>query len=529
LVELVEQVNSSVRRGPDWRYGAADGSPPGLGIVTSVCRDTSSANSHQISVQWNSAGPNTYRSQYPGMYGYSPSLPMTQSYRWDPTSQLFDLQQVNPADSKSTPQCLSLPAGPETQLAGFKRGDKVRLRPGTTGTSLLLTADNFKASSEACLGKSCDGRIGIVVDIGTLDTVEFPLCYNPSLLTVANLVNGVLCQYLTADLCYADGSLLGPLTSVLASVPTSSFVPSVGDRVRLSNSASNSISGKCLGSADRQLVGTIVRRGIDKRCSVLCTDVRCHMPGQISLYSADDLRRDVPIKLLRIGDRVVLDKSFFNLNDGIRNDGWCLGTKQSKIIGVVRFAPPPEPNGRLQRNILVCAAFCNSDRRTRRNKPIMYAFKSSWLIRADSTLSATSTISGSGSFKPGDRVQLNPGCNDASFEIVGKCLGSCLSSSYGIVLAVGPERDGIHRNIEVVKVSCSSDFNRVGSLVTSRFPIVSVYPSYVLVAAVRSAVLVDEMELRSLSVAVESLLEENGISGIDVMPFVIKYGQEVSH
>ena len=168
---------------------------------------------------------------------------------------------------------------------------------------------------------------------------------------------------------------------------------------------------------------------------------------------------------LQAGDWVVLAPSFA-ANNG---DGWCLGSLLSvpRKVGVVVFAPgaPRSPARADQRSVLVVAVD-DPDK--------VYAFRSSWLERA--------FIDDVRVYALGDRVQLNIACCpdellDSQFS--GKCLGRSSQAVYGRVVGVGVVRRGLQRNVEVVAVGGASSGK------------VSLYPSHVLVPALRRTVLTD--------------------------------------
>jgi hypothetical protein len=195
---------------------------------------------------------------------------------------------------------------------------------------------------------------------------------------------------------------------------------------------------------------------------------------------------------LRPGDRVVLKQDFFAANQ----DGWCLGKSLSeKKVGVVAFVPPldtsdPNATGGDQRSIMVI-----SEDEDGPFKQEPFFFRSSWIEKADN--------SSCRKFKLGDRVQLNPVLAQSRdcADVAGKCLGTLgRHCRYGLVRAVGPTRDGVQRNIEVVEVV------RGG---------ISIYPAYSLIPASQATLLSFDSEsegFASLVSAGETLLNKAGKS-----------------
>jgi hypothetical protein len=134
-----------------------------------------------------------------------------------------------------------------------------------------------------------------------------------------------------------------------------------------------------------------------------------------------------------------------------------------------------------------------------------FSFRSKWLVR--------SSNNGTTVFKVGDRVKLDIG-NWKKKGMAGKCLGSAICGFYGIIVEIGPSRDGIQRNIGVV--ACSGD----------RKLQFSYYSGFHLVLAPRFAVLTD-VDISSLTTEVDQLLKGYSLSSIDAGMEIKNQGMSV--
>lgn len=129
---------------------------------------------------------------------------------------------------------------------------------------------------------------------------------------------------------------------------------------------------------------------------------------------------------LEVGERVALSDTF----DENRGDGWCLGDKSNRKVGVVLSAPKVVGSlGEEQRGILV----------VNEEDGKFGLFKGSWLQRAPLSTD----------FKVGDRVQLSRAfaVTQSTVDTHAKCLE--VLSAFGEVVSVGSLCNGVRRNIEV--------------------------------------------------------------------------------
>ena len=118
--------------------------------------------------------------------------------------------------------------------------------------------------------------------------------------------------------------------------------------------------------------------------------------------------------------------------------GWCLGSSSdtNKKIGIVLAANEVDKSLCVQTEVLV---FCEDAM----NGQVQYGlFMSSWLQRCPACPL----------LQRGDIVGLNPAFCVTSLEHItdGKCLGAASDFAGGVVARVGPIRNGVQRNIEVV-------------------------------------------------------------------------------
>lgn len=194
---------------------------------------------------------------------------------------------------------------------------------------------------------------------------------------------------------------------------------------------------------------------------------------------------------------------------------WCLGKSN---IGTVVCAPAPLRSGGEQRNVIVMY----EDPSTLQIRYSLY--RSSWLTRAHPPPV----------FAVGDRVRLKPGTFlDYCPMVLNKCLGTPDQHRYGIVVSVGPVRNGVQRNVEVICPSIDipqsmySDINWEdvceGHVDSPR----SLYPAHVLAPAERCIT-----PLPGDMARLKGLLQErwSGVDGpnVDTNVLVDKFGVEVS-
>lgn len=126
------------------------------------------------------------------------------------------------------------------------------------------------------------------------------------------------------------------------------------------------------------------------------------------------------------------------------------------------------------------------------------AFRGSWLELAPPLLRP---------FVVGDRVALDPGSWRRGDTCTGhKCLGEPSWGRFGVVVAVGPVRDGAQRNVDVLAVVGSGGPGRSareGGDVSS--PPRSLYPAAALVAAVPAAVQAEDDAMRGTAALVAAV------------------------
>jgi SpoVK/Ycf46/Vps4 family AAA+-type ATPase len=122
---------------------------------------------------------------------------------------------------------------------------------------------------------------------------------------------------------------------------------------------------------------------------------------------------------------------------------WCLGAPAEGREGVVLLAPLPRAGAAEQRMVLVASLDGSG-----LLGPASW-YRGAWLERAPPQPRST--------FAPGDRVALNECVSVAPSgrPFAGKCLGLPATQRYGVVVAVGPVRDGVQRNVEVRNVAGS--------------------------------------------------------------------------
>jgi hypothetical protein len=155
-----------------------------------------------------------------------------------------------------------------------------------------------------------------------------------------------------------------------------------------------------------------------------------------------------------VGERVTIAPTYSVNGD----DAWCLGSKAEPRTGVILGIPPSVSSTKRQESLLVARLDVPHD---------AFLFKPSWLVKVPNDDALM--------FRPGDRVQLDvSNWTEDDEDTLGKCLGKPVDRRYGIVRRVGPVRDGVQRNIEVV----------VGTTIESMS--VSLYPSCKLVLAIRN-------------------------------------------
>lgn len=196
-----------MRRGPDWSWGDQDGNPPTTGTV--------------VSFQPANAGAATLASLGPsGMSFGGFGMPyvggrnnvvvqwqsgLQASYVYDKSIPKFDLQRANPADPTAVPAGqASIAAATKLPPNEFKVGDKVRL---SQKPKKARTGD-----TEECLGAYGENRLGVIVkeEKKLKGAIGASKATAPDLVvTVAGLLNGVLCEYHSSDLGFADGSSRG--------------------------------------------------------------------------------------------------------------------------------------------------------------------------------------------------------------------------------------------------------------------------------------------------------------------------------
>jgi hypothetical protein len=196
----------------------------------------------------------------------------------------------------------------------------------------------------------------------------------------------------------------------------------------------------------------------------------------------------------KVGDRVTLTKTY-TANGG---DGWCLGTTTEPRVGVVTGVVP-SMNSRHKAESLLIAPPGHLEQ--------LFVFKPSWVLKIPND--------GGTIFRQGDRVQLDASNWSAdNVETAGKCLGKPADRRYGIVRGVGAVRDGVQRNVEVA-VGDADSF------------VLSLYPSYSLIHAVRSLVSFPEDYHDLLSAATGLIRKSRSSTTLSAARLVELFGPEV--
>jgi hypothetical protein len=413
----------------------------------------------------------------------------------------------------------------------LKVGDRVMLIPHCN-----MSCVASKAASLNCLGKSKEGRVGVIVKVTSnlytgakvQGSRQFGIGEDNNIVTVMGINRdvGKLCDYAVSDLRYADRSAPGVIPvhikagPDIAGNPKQKTKPAIaisgvftaGDRVKLRKTASD-LRG-CLGEPSYGWVGTVAGPTSGAKIRVQCQSAsggsypqlsgkypnHDYLPSElISEFGTEDEVAALP---LIPGDRVVLADDYFTFN----KDGFCLGKAGATVpkVGVVLYAPPATSgggsggggsSGAEQREVIVAAID---------NQHCPYSFRGSHLQRVDND--------GSVRFEVGDRVQLDVARYSSQDDVCdGKCLGTVANASYGLVCDPGIVRDGILRNIEVVAVGGPRD------------GMISMYPGYALTTAVRSTILTND-DRRLLVDIVKGLAVEAGITAIDAETLVQEFG-----
>lgn len=483
------KVGDIVRRGPDWHYSGQDerNGVQCAGIVTNV------SSSSRYVVQWctDPRNPNTAFN--------------TDSYQYDPGSNV-DLFLVNPKDFNAYPKNVSA-----TSRGGerFQVGDKVRLAVGQDGSSLIQkNRSDLVGASQLCLGKSSDALVGVVVESNSSPSLQL----NDCVVKVMELKNGRFCEYGMTDLTYADGSSIGiPKADLISPLPISDPSGKLkkpafkrGDVVMLRPKAKD--QNGCLSQPHMKLTGTVQsfsmsgvqvvsqnqnQSGFLQPVGVYYSRPNSHIYDASDLMLAGNQRESL---YLMPGDLVELNSTFTDNNGA----GWCLGTVTDPKNGVVRFATVPSTTGGDQREVVVSSL----------DEPHkQYFYKSSWLQRAPND--------GTTKFKVGDRVRLDISTwSEDGIETAGKCLGLPRSGYYGIVCALGPTRDDVQRNIEVIAASGP----KAGE--------VSLYPAYSIHRATRVSVLTDA-DTVSLADTLTQLFQGTKFQDMNCAKLIEKSGQYI--
>lgn len=444
----------------------------------------------------------------------------------------------------------------------FRVKDVVMLAPSATKSSLPSVS---AYQSSLCLGPD---KLGIVVAVRSSKN---PTPQDP--ITVASLVNGERCEYAAADLIYADGSDRGslaapptrsgrvPLTAAhitvssgrnannMATDDTSTYWESSGsiphhfevavppgsecsqlfmqthdhdsyspNRVRIMVGATasslvlvkemplNKVTEWVNLLTDKEAAAV----GVPKPRVVRVMILSNHSGGLNSRVSSVKMMSSASFrpKPLAVGDRVTLSPAFSKSG----GTGWSLS---SGGAGIVVAAGKPElkraQRGQAQpfRSVMVGDVESAASGTLGVVAP-PFAFRSTWLTR-----DATAHV-----FKVGDRVQLKPETWLASSPWThGKALGKPMDARYGIVRTVGPVRDGVQRNVEVLLVPSRDPGDMKNRNSRPSVDRSSLYPASCLIPATRSMVLM-ESEKKLLEQAARANLS----SSVNVQKLVQKYG-----
>ncbi len=145
-------------------------------------------------------------------------------------------------------------------------------------------------------------------------------------------------------------------------------------------------------------------------------------------------------------------------------------------------------------------------------------YRSKWLQRAP--------VVGQ-TFAVGDRVQLNSMADSIDgVELAGKCLGAVAQGRYGIVTAVGPVRNGVQRNVEVMAQLDSSDASRGRGRAAGLLH--SLYPSSALVMANKAVANITDTMTDLIALIREEFQSHAHFRQLDVAMLVTKMGFKVS-
>lgn len=212
---------------------------------------------------------------------------------------------------------------------------------------------------------------------------------------------------------------------------------------------------------------------------------------------------------------ILLLQIFHVIGIVLESDGnkWCLGASKTsnRPVGIVVAAPDGNRKAKGQRAVLIMQSDPES------NSARFSFYHSKWLCR----VSAVRNI-----FNVGDRVQLNAQCEYLDgVSLSGKCLGSPKECRYGVVSAVGPIRNGIQRNVEVVALL--NDADTAHGIGRNHGYLYSLYPSAALVFAEKASTLFSTT-MEELSSHIKSNLQlYPHLQKLDVSMLVAKMGFQV--